>query len=542
MLIISVVIFALHITCTWLQSKIGSKYAAALRHVIYEKVMSFSLPEYSQFGMATLLTRTTSDVVQCKEIFTMFIRQIIIAPVFFIVAIVKTIQANWQISLIFVVAVPILVVFIIITFSATSPIYKRGRHAYDEMTAIYREGLTGVRVVRAFNQEQQEYERFEEASDKFVKIDMRGDHIMTIVDPFMNVLIDAANVMIFVVSAILISGLSVEIGQAGVIAGQITAISGYATHILNSLIMLSMLFIRMPRANVCSRRIEALLATEPMVNDPENPVDINTIKEKGSVEFNNVSFCFPDAENNTLSNISFKAKKGETTAIIGSTGSGKSTLINLIPRFYDVTDGSITMDGVDVRQYTQKDLRDKIGFIPQQALLFEGTIRDNLTFGNKDATEEEIEEALKVSQSYNFVMKKEDGLDSHVSQGGKNFSGGQKQRLAIARAILKRSELYVFDDAFSALDFKTDIKLRTALKTYIKDASIIIVAQRVSTILTADNIVVLNEGELVGQGKHADLYKTCDIYKEIVNSQMDPDEIEKTLTMNKEYSMEGGEY
>lgn len=542
MLIISVVIFALHITCTFLQSKIGSKYAAALRHVIYEKVMSFSLPEYSQFGMATLLTRTTSDVVQCKEIFTMFIRQIIIAPVFFIVAIVKTIQANWQISLIFVVAVPILVIFIIITFCCTSPIFKRGRHAYDEVTSVYREGLTGVRVVRAFNQEEQEYQRFEEANDKFVKIDRRGDHIMTIVDPFMNVLIDAANVMIFVVSAILISGLSVEMGQAGVIAGQITAISGYATHILNSLIMLSMLFIRMPRANVCSRRIEALLATQPMVTDPENPIDTTTIKERGSLEFNNVSFCFPDADNNTLSNISFKVKKGETTAIIGSTGSGKSTLINLIPRFYDVTEGNITMDGVDVREYSQKDLRDKIGFIPQQALLFEGTIKDNLVFGNKDASDEEIEEALKVSQSYNFVMKKEEGINSRVSQGGKNFSGGQKQRLAIARAILKRSELYVFDDAFSALDFKTDIKLRTALKTYIKDASILIVAQRVSTILTADNIVVLNEGELVGQGKHADLYKTCKIYQEIVNSQMDPDEIEKTLSMNKQYSMEGGEY
>ncbi len=541
MLILCAAIFALAITCTWLQSYVGSKYGAALRHVIYEKVMTFSLPEYQQYGMATLLTRTTSDVTTCKETFTMFIRQIIIAPVFFIVAIVKTINTNWQISLIFAAAVPVLVVFIVIIFTAVSPVFTKSRHAYDEVTSIYREGLTGVRVVRAFNQEEQEYQRFDEANSKFVAIDKHGDHIMTIVDPVMNVIVDVANVMIFVVSAILISGMSATIGQAGVIAGQITQITGYATHILNSLIMLSMLFIRMPRANICAKRVEKLLATVPMVQDPECPVDASLIEETGSLEFNNVSFTFPDSDTDTLHNISFKTRKGETTAIIGSTGSGKSTLINLIPRFYDVTGGSISIDGVDIRSYTQKDLRDKIGFIPQQALLFEGTIRDNVTFGNKTATDEEIEEALKVSQSYNFVMKKEGGIDARVSQGGKNFSGGQKQRLAIARAILKRSELYVFDDAFSALDFKTDTRVRTALKTYIKDASILIVAQRVSTILTADNIVVLNEGELVAQGKHAELYESCPVYREIVNSQMDPSEIKKTLSLNKEYAMEGGE-
>ncbi len=544
MLIICAIIFGVHVAAVFLQARLGSKYAAAIRHELYAKIMTFSLAEYSHFGMATLLTRTTNDVNTCKETFTMFIRQIVIAPVFFIVAIVRTAQTSWQVSLVFAVAAPIIVIFVVIMFVKVSPLFSRVNRAFDNVTDVYREGLTGVRVVRAFNQEEKEYERFEEANSNLYHLDRRAERIMTISDPITTIIIDAANVLIFFVSAaILVGETELTSDYAAVVAGNVVAISGYAQHILNSLVMLSMLFIRLPRCRSKVRRIEEVLHTEPMVVDPENPVDISTIEEGnvGNIEFNDVSFTFPDGESPAIKNISFKTQKGTTTAIIGSTGSGKSTLVNLIPRFYDVTDGSITVDGVDVRDYAQSDLRSKIAVVPQTALLFEGTIKENIKFGASDATDEEVDEALKVSQAHNFVMKKENGLESWVNQGGKNFSGGQKQRLAIARAIIKKCEFYVFDDSFSALDFKTDIRVRTALKTYIKDAAIIIVAQRVSSILDADNIVVLNEGEVVGQGKHADLYESCEVYREIVSSQMDPDEIEKTLVLSRQYAMEEGD-
>ncbi|MCD8204293.1 MAG: ABC transporter ATP-binding protein/permease [Coprobacillus sp.] len=544
MLIICAIIFGVNVASVFLQSKLGSKYAAAIRHELYAKIMTFSLAEYSHFGMATLLTRTTNDVNTCKETFTMFMRQIVIAPVFFVVAIVRTAQASWQVSLVFAVAAPIIVIFVVIMFVMVSPLFTKVNRSFDNVTSVYREGLTGVRVVRAFNQEEKEYERFEEANSTLYHTDRRAERIMTVTDPVITIIIDAANVLIFFVSAVILVGeTELTADYAAVVAGNIVAISGYAQHILNSLVMLSMLFIRMPRCRSKVRRIEEVLHTDPMVVDPENPVDISTIEagNVGNIEFNDVSFTFPDSNIPALKDISFKTEKGTTTAIIGSTGSGKSTLINLIPRFYDVTEGSITVDGVDVRDYSQKDLRGKIAVVPQTALLFEGTIKDNIKFGASDATDEDVEEALKISQAHNFVMKKENGIESWVNQGGRNFSGGQKQRLAIARAIIKKCEVYVFDDSFSALDFKTDIKVRTALKSYISDAAVIIVAQRVSSILDADNIIVLNEGEIVGQGKHADLYENCDVYREIVSSQMDPDEIEKTLVLSRQYAMEGDE-
>ncbi len=542
MLIICVLIYGLAIVCTYLQSYVGSRYAAALRHQMYQKVMSFSMEEYEQFGMATLLSRTTSDINECKEIFTMFIRQIVTSPVFFIVAIVKTVSTSWQLSLIFAVSGPLMIIFVVIMIVSVRPIFDRLRKGYDGVTGAFRESLTGVRVIRAFNQEEKETERLDEANTSFRHLDRRTNRIMSIIDPITAILTDLSNVAIFVVALILVVGQFEGSINAATIAGNITAVNGYAVHILQSIMMLSMLFMRLPRAQVSARRIEAVLNTAPLVEDPENPIDINTLdpNKSGTLTFNNVSFSFPGSDKDTLSNINFETRKGETTAIIGSTGSGKSTLINLIPRFFDVSDGYISLDGVDIRDYSQHDLRDKISFIPQQALLFEGTIKDNLLFGNKEATDKDLEEALKVSQSYNFVMKKEDGINSRVTQGGRNFSGGQKQRLAIARALVKHSELYVFDDSFSALDFKTDVRVRAALKDYIKDASVLIVAQRVSSILDADQIIVLNEGQVVGIGNHKQLYESCDIYREIVASQLDENEIEKTLQMGQKVILEGG--
>jgi ATP-binding cassette subfamily B protein len=318
----------------------------------------------------------------------------------------------------------------------------------------------------------------------------------------------------------------------------ILASAEYAMQIMFSFMMFSFVLIMWPRASVCAKRINAVLNEPLAIPEPENPVEAT--RGDGTVEFRNVTFTFPDAETPNLCDISFTVKPGKTTAIIGSTGSGKSSIINLIPRLYDVTEGEVLIDGVNVKNYATKDLRAKIGFVPQQASLFKGTIRSNMLFGSPDATDEEILQALDVAQATKFVQSKENGIDSEVEQGGKNFSGGQKQRLCIARAIIRKAEIYIFDDSFSALDFRTDTRLRHALKDYIRDASIIIVAQRISTILDADNIIVMNEGRIVGQGTHAELMQICDVYREIVQSQLDASEIEKTLTLSKKFATEGG--
>jgi ATP-binding cassette subfamily B protein len=407
---------------------------------------------------------------------------------------------------------------------------------FDKVTKVLRESLTGVRVVRAFNQEKREAERFNEVSGQTARTVIRFARTMSFGEPIITITFNLTYIAIYFVAYNMYNGL--PWGEVMLRFPGILASAEYAMELMSAFMMFSFLLIMWPRASVCAKRINAVLDEELTIPEPENPVE--PFKGDGLVEFRNVTFAFPDADAPSLTNISFTVKPGQTTAIIGSTGSGKSSVINLIPRLYDVTEGEILVDGHNVKDYRTKDLRAKIGFIPQQALLFKGTIRSNMLFGAPEATEEDINKALEVAQATHFVSQKEAGIDSEVEQGGKNFSGGQRQRLCIARALVRKAEVYIFDDSFSALDFRTDTKLRHALKGYTKDSSIIIVAQRVSTILDADNILVLNEGKLVGQGKHAELMKTCPVYQEIVHSQLDADEIQKSMNLEKKILSEGG--
>lgn len=531
-----------------LNSIVGAIYARNIREAVYKKVMSFSMHEFNQFGTASLLTRTTNDINILKDTFTMFSRTVIFSPVMLIVAIVKAVSLDWQLSMVFVVALPVLAVAIVLVYIFASPLFTKIQNRLDNLTIVLREGLTGVRVVRAFNQQHEEYVKFTEKNTEMTKTIIKVNRTMSFVNPIINIVFNITYLSVFFVGFIMLDNQAISASTAGIFIDTIT-ISNYSTHIMMSFLMLGMIFIQLPNASACAKRVFAVLNTNPSIVDPENPIDVNAdIKEedKFTVEFKNVTFTFPDATEPTLKDINFKVKPGQLTAIIGSTGSGKSSIINLIPRFYDTTIGEILVDGVDVRKYSQHDLRDKIGFVPQQARLFTGTIKDNLLYGNPDATDEDLEEALKVAQASHFVHKKEQGINSFVSQGGKNFSGGQKQRLSIARALVKKPEIYIFDDSFSALDFKTDIKLRTALKQYVGNSSVIVVAQRVSSILDADNIIVLNDGTIAGQGTHDELLMNCPVYQQIVLSQLDKDEIEKTIRMRQEIQKhadedEGGE-
>lgn len=537
MILCAVAAFACAVLCSNSIAYVGSKYAAILRKEVFRKVTGFSLGEFNKYGAASLITRTTNDIEQIKQTFMFSLRVMTLSPVFLIVAITLIIIENAQLALILAITVPILILLSIVLFIAASPYFVRIQKAIDKVTQVLRESLTGVRVIRAFIQEESEAKRFDEANKDMTVMIKKTGRIMSFMNPMISLIFDATYLGIYFYGFSLLNGTSAD-KFTGTELSNVIVCAQYAMQIMMSFMMFSIVFIMLPRASACAQRVNELLKEKQLITDPKTPCQIPEIK--GYIEFQNVTFIFPDATLPTLIDISFKCEPGQTTAIIGSTGSGKSSVINLIPRFYDVSCGKILIDGVDVRKYGLKDLRNKIGFVPQQALLFTGTIKDNMLYGNKYATDEEINKALEVAQATHFVSKKENGIYSEVAQGGKNFSGGQKQRLSIARALVKKPEIYIFDDSFSALDFKTDIKLRTALKGYVGDATTIIVAQRVSTIMDADNIIVLDEGKIVGQGKHDKLLKTCKVYQEIVYSQMDKDEIEKTISLSKEFSMEGG--
>ena len=535
MLLFSLIIIALAIINSLTNSHVATQFAKHVRDAMFKKATKLSLTEFEKFGTSSLITRTTNDVSQVQQLILLGTRVLVMAPVMFVFAMINTFTLNSSLVWVFAVSVPLIFLFIGVGFVFASPLFEKIQKKTDQLTLVLRESLTGVRVVRAFHQQDEQAKRFDIANQEQKNATVSVTRLMTSFQPVIQVIFDLTYLAIFFVGISSLDGLT-EVANVG----NIVTVAQYSNQLMFSILMFAFILIFFPRANASAKRINEVLDTKPSINDPINPIQY--AKGTGKIEFKNVSFKYQDASAPTLTSITFTAQPKQVTAIIGSTGSGKSSVINLIPRFHDVTEGAILIDGHDLREFQQLELRSRIGFVPQQALLFSGSIRDNMKYGKTSATDEEIWEALEVAQASNFVKKKEKQLDEEVSQTGKNFSGGQKQRLSIARALVKKPEIYIFDDAFSALDYKTDIALRQQLKTYTNNATVLIVAQRVSTIIDADLIVVLHEGKIVGQGRHQALLKSCSIYKEIVFSQLDPDEINKTLALSQQtLSPTGGE-
>lgn len=493
----------------------AQKMGARLRGKIFKKVLSFGNYEMDKFGSSSLITRTTNDVMQIQNVTIMMLRMMIMAPLMLIGASVMAYFNEKRLTSIFLVSIPILLIAIGCAMYFAVPLFQKLQKQIDRINLIFREGLTGVRVIRAFRQDKFEQERFDRANKDYTETGIKVFSIVSLMFPIMTLVLNVTNMGIIWFGAKLIANHKMQVGN-------LVAFMTYASMILFSFMMLSMIFVLVPRAEAAAKRINAVLEIENSINDTESEIGRDSDKIQASLEFKNVSFRYRGAEDLALDNLSVDVKAGETLAIIGGTGSGKSTLINLIPRLYDVNSGEVLVDGNDVRKYSLHDLHDKVAFVQQKAVLFKGTIRSNLLIGNPEATEEDMWKALEIAQAKDFISDLPDGLDAVVEQGGDNFSGGQKQRLAIARAIIKPASIYVFDDSFSALDFKTDAKLRLALRQdeRISKAIIVIVAQRISTVTGADHIVVLDEGKVVGQGTHKELLADNTTYQEIVESQM----------------------
>lgn len=493
----------------------AQKMGARLRGKIFKKVLSFGNYEMDKFGSSSLITRTTNDVMQIQNVTIMMLRMMIMAPLMLIGASVMAYFNEKRLTSIFLVSIPILLIAIGCAMYFAVPLFQKLQKQIDRINLIFREGLTGVRVIRAFRQDKFEQERFDRANKDYTETGIKVFSIVSLMFPIMTLVLNVTNMGIIWFGAKLIANHEMQVGN-------LVAFMTYASMILFSFMMLSMIFVLVPRAEAAAKRINAVLEIENSINDAESEIGRDSDKIQASLEFKNVSFRYRGAEDLALDNLSVDVKAGETLAIIGGTGSGKSTLINLIPRLYDVNSGEVLVDGNDVRKYSLHDLHDKVAFVQQKAVLFKGTIRSNLLIGNPEATEEDMWKTLEIAQAKDFISDLPDGLDAVVEQGGDNFSGGQKQRLAIARAIIKPASIYVFDDSFSALDFKTDAKLRLALRQdeRISKAIIVIVAQRISTVTGADHIVVLDEGKVVGQGTHKELLADNTTYQEIVESQM----------------------
>lgn len=516
MLAIALVGAVCTIAAGFLASRVATGYARDLRNAIFEKVENYSLSEFDKFSTASLITRTTNDVQQVQMVMIIFLRMIVLAPIMAIGGLSKAIAKNPSMTWIIAASVLCLFVLMGILFSVGLPKMKRMQSLVDKLNLVTRENLTGMRVIRAFNTKSYEEKRIDEANRNLTKTSLFVNRLMVIMQPVMMLLMNLTTVLIIWVGANAVGAGSMQVGD-------MMAFMQYAMQIMFSFLIVSMIFIMIPRASVSAGRIADVLETEPTILDPVQPLDHSDVQ--GLVEFDDVTFCYPGAQEPTLEHISFTAKPGETTAIIGGTGSGKSTVINLLPRFYDATEGEIRIDGIPIRQMTQHGLRDKIGFVPQKGILFSGTIRSNITYGAHDISEEEIWKAADIAQATEFISRLPEGLDTPISQGGTNVSGGQKQRLSIARALAKKPEIYIFDDSFSALDFKTDAALRKALKDNIDKATMIIVAQRISTVVDAEQIIVLDEGKIAGKGTHEQLMKTCDVYREIALSQLSEEEL-----------------
>ena len=507
-------------------ARIAAAVAFRLRGRVFDKVESFSMEEINKFSTASLITRTTNDITQVQMVISMGLQVVIKAPILAVWAIVKILNNNWQWSVATACAVIVMVLMMLVLLIAVFPKFRRVQKLTDNLNAVTRENLTGVRVVRAYNAEEYQEKKFEKANDELTKTQLFTSRAMAILSPVMTIVMSGLTLAIYWIGAYLIGDLPTGAERASLF-GQMTAFSGYAMQVVMAFMMLAMIFIILPRAMVSVKRIGEVLDTEAAIKDgtltaaPEgSPV--------GTVEFRNVSFKYPDASEYVLHDMSFKAERGQTVAFIGSTGSGKSTAINLVPRFYDATEGAVLVDGVNVKEYTLAALHDKIGYVPQRAVMFSGTVESNVAYGEKEGLEfdrEKVREAVRIAQGKDFVEKMEGDYSAHIAQGGTNVSGGQKQRLAIARAVCREPEIYIFDDSFSALDYKTDKMLRKALREETANATSLIVAQRIGTIRDADLIVVLDEGNVVGKGTHEELLKTCDVYREIALSQLSEEEL-----------------
>ena len=502
---------------------VGARIAKRLREELYDKVTDFSLADVNRFSVATLITRSTNDVTQVQMLFAMGLQFMFRAPIMAVWAIIKLVQYNWQYSALTAVGVGVIVVLSGIVVGYAMPKFKKIQRMTDDINRIMRELLTGVRVVRAYNAERFSEDKFDDANERLTKSNLSVNRALITLNPIINLVMDGVSIGVFWIGAYIIQA---QTGAARLDAfGNMMSLTMYAIQVISAFLMLVMTFIMTPRAVIAARRITEVLDVKPSVTDPIAPAAIP--ETKGEIEFNDVSFRYPDAAEPVLEHISFKAERGQTVAFIGATGSGKTSLINLVPRFYDVTAGSVTVDGVDVRAYAQKDLRQKIGYVPQRATLFYGALAENINYGDLSDKRDEtdIRAALDIAQATDFVSEMEGDINAHIAQGGTNVSGGQRQRLSIARAVCRRPEIFIFDDCFSALDLKTDRALRDALAETTADATKLIVAQRVGTVMNADKIIVLENGKQAGAGTHKELLETCSVYQEIANSQLSEEEL-----------------
>ena len=516
---LALLIMVAAVSVTLLSARLAARLSRILREKVFEKVMSFTNSEFDRFSTASLITRSTNDIQQIQQFMTMMFRIVVYAPLMGIGGIFKVLTTNAKMTWTIAAGVIAIMLVILVLFKVAMPKFKVLQKLIDRLNLVTREILTGLSVIRAFSTEKHEEERFDKANMDLMKTNLFVNRAMTFMMPTMMLVMNGLTVLIVYVGAS-----NIDAGKMQV--GDLMAFIQYAMQIIMAFLFISMVSIMMPRAQVAAERVNEVLDMEVMIKDPEEPKPFLPEK-KGEVEFKEVYFCYPDADEAVLHNISFTAPAGKTTAFIGSTGSGKSTLINLIPRFFDVSRGSILVDGVDIRDVKQTDLCEKIGYVPQKGVLFSGTIESNLKYGKEDATMDEVKRAARIAQATDFIEEKEEQYDSPIAQGGSNVSGGQKQRLSIARAVAKDPEIYIFDDSFSALDYKTDVKLRAALQAETHGSTTLIVAQRISTILHADQIIVLDEGNIVGKGTHEELLNTCPVYQQIAKSQLSEDDLKK---------------
>jgi ATP-binding cassette subfamily B multidrug efflux pump len=504
------------ITASYLSSRASVGFGRIVRGRLFARVESFSLHEFDEFGTATLITRTTNDVTQVQMVTVMILRMMVSAPLMMVGGLILALSQDRPLTLVLAVAVPALLLAIFVILRGALPLFQVMQLKLDRLNLVLREGLTGMRVVRAFDRVEHEHRRFEAANADLMNNAVQANRIMAALMPAMMIVMNFTSVAIIWFGAM-------RIDSGGMQVGALIAFLQYAMQIMFSVLMVSMMSIMIPRAAAAANRINEVLDTSPDITDPLSAVSGDG--SRGWVEFDDVTFSYPGAEQPALSNISFRVQPGEMTAIIGGTGAGKSTLVNLIPRFYDVSSGRILVDGVDVRDMAQADLRARIGFVPQKTVLFSGTIDENIRYGKQDAGEDEVLAAAETAQATEFIATMADGLHAPIAQGGANVSGGQKQRLSIARALVRRPEIYIFDDSFSALDFKTDARLRAALRRETTQSTVLVIAQRVATVMSADRIIVLDDGRVAGIGTHRELLRTSEVYREIVASQLSEEEV-----------------